>query len=243
MRAMHATGFANQPISTSRRDGLSCATPSSPPPSGARRRTTSPRPRSSTRCQPFLEAEWNACRDVRVVVPRASSRGTPAGASSRSAGMRLRPRPRVRPRRRAVARAARWSSARFIPAGRTPTPAGSRRRCWRASSTPPAPPSADRARPAGGRGRRSSRPDGPDWRAAGRARSPTPNWWTWQGDGSCSTSGPCQGSLRRLRHAPPRSRSPCSAGRQGSKRRGCSFGARMEQADAGVRSRGIARRA
>ncbi|MEQ1949030.1 MAG: uracil-DNA glycosylase [Bryobacteraceae bacterium] len=67
-RALCDTGFASQPSSVSREDGLklidsyiTCAVRCAPP-------DNKPLPAEATRCRPFLERELELLRDVRVVV-------------------------------------------------------------------------------------------------------------------------------------------------------------------------------
>ena len=48
--------------------GSNCATPSSRPPSAVRRRTTSPRPKSSAGVRRHLLAEWDALPNVTAVL-------------------------------------------------------------------------------------------------------------------------------------------------------------------------------
>jgi len=68
MRALHANGLASQPTSRSADDGLRltgayvvAAARCAPP-------DNRPAPEELERCRPFLEAEWNALPDIRVVV-------------------------------------------------------------------------------------------------------------------------------------------------------------------------------
>ncbi|MEQ1884494.1 MAG: uracil-DNA glycosylase [Bryobacteraceae bacterium] len=67
-RALYDTGFASQPTSVSREDGLqlidsyiTCAVRCAPP-------DNKPLPVEAARCRPFLERELDLLRDVRVVV-------------------------------------------------------------------------------------------------------------------------------------------------------------------------------
>lgn len=68
MRALHANGLASQPTSRSADDGLRlsgayivAAARCAPP-------DNRPAPEELERCRPFVEAEWNALPDIRVVV-------------------------------------------------------------------------------------------------------------------------------------------------------------------------------
>jgi uracil-DNA glycosylase len=68
MRAMHAAGFANLPLSRDREDGLRlrdayilAAVRCAPP-------DNKPTPDEIARCQPHLEAEWSALPRIQVVV-------------------------------------------------------------------------------------------------------------------------------------------------------------------------------
>ena len=88
-RAMHRAGFANQPTSVHRDDGLelhgayvAAAVRCAPP-------ANKPLPEERDRCLPYLEREWALLRDVRVVIVLGSF------AYQVVAGMvGLRPRPR-----------------------------------------------------------------------------------------------------------------------------------------------------
>jgi uracil-DNA glycosylase family 4 len=68
MRALHVNGLASQPTSRAADDGLqltgayiAAAARCAPP-------GNKPTPRELERCRPFLEAEWDALADLRVVV-------------------------------------------------------------------------------------------------------------------------------------------------------------------------------
>src|SRR5262249_47955612 len=68
MRAMHAAGFANKPLSRGRQDGLElgdafilAAVRCAPP-------DNEPLPDEITACARHLDAEWRALPDVRVVI-------------------------------------------------------------------------------------------------------------------------------------------------------------------------------
>jgi uracil-DNA glycosylase family 4 len=88
-RALHATGFANQPTSTHRDDGLRlsgayitavnrCAPPGN-----------KPTPEERDNCLPYLEREIALLRDVRVIVALGSY-----ALDGMARALRLRPRPR-----------------------------------------------------------------------------------------------------------------------------------------------------
>ena len=67
--SLHRTGFANQPTSNTRDDGLGSGTPTSPPRCGARRPPTSPRRDERDRCLPVPGARARPARRVsRVIV-------------------------------------------------------------------------------------------------------------------------------------------------------------------------------
>ena len=129
--ALHRAGFANQPESVARDDGLRltgawitapvrCAPPANKP-------TTAER----DACRPFLERELALLEPVRVFVPLG---GFAYEGLCRILGVS--PRPRVRPRRRGGAPAtAAGSSAATTSASRTPSPASSPSPCSTPSSS------------------------------------------------------------------------------------------------------------
>lgn len=123
-RALHRAGFANQPTSASRDDGLelsgafvTAAVRCAPP-------ANKPTPEERDACRPWLDAELDLLPQLRVVLDtsprRASARWIPAG-----------------PARVAVRATPSPSSARTTPASRTPSREGSRRRCSMPSGAGP----------------------------------------------------------------------------------------------------------
>jgi len=92
--SLHRTGFANQPTSTARDDGLRladlyvaavnrCAPPGN-----------KPTPEERSRCLPFLEREIGALPDLRVVVALGSFAWDGALRALAALGHRARPKPR-----------------------------------------------------------------------------------------------------------------------------------------------------
>ena len=147
MTAMHAAGFASLPISESRRDGLTlrdawitAAVRCAPP-------DNKPTPQEFDACLPFLEREWAALARVRVVVTLGKLAWDATWRVLAGRGPRAAAAPGVRPRGQRPVATGRTAGPRRLP----PQPAehlhgpAHARRCWRASSTTPAPPSADAA--------------------------------------------------------------------------------------------------
>jgi uracil-DNA glycosylase len=128
MRAMHAAGFANEPFSRDRSDGLRlqgayilAAVRCAPP-------DNKPTPDEIATCQPHLEREWAALPRIQVVV----ALGRLAFAASHP---HRSPRSVMASNTRSPVR--RMSSPRSIPVSRTPSPASSRPQCSKTSSSAP----------------------------------------------------------------------------------------------------------
>ena len=66
--ALHRSGFANQPTSTSRDDGLRLSDCYIAPLARCAPPQNKPTPAEIGRCRPFLEREWTLLRDVRAVL-------------------------------------------------------------------------------------------------------------------------------------------------------------------------------
>ena len=151
-RALWRSGFANQPDSERKGDGLelrdcfvTAAVRCAPP-------DNRPTPAERDNCRPWLEAELDRLPQIAVVVAlggfafdnalrvwrgRGSPRPSPNPRSATGARCGWALGRRLRRQRRARALARPSSSPATTPRSRTPSPASSPRRCWTRSSRVP----------------------------------------------------------------------------------------------------------
>ncbi len=135
--ALHRTGFANQPTSDHRDDGLPSPAPGSPPRSAAPRPPTSPRHEERDTCRPWLERELALLPNLQVFVVLGQF-----AYQAMAHHLNVKPRPKFAHGAEVGAGAARRSSAATTSASRTPSPASSPTPCSTKSSSAldPSPP-------------------------------------------------------------------------------------------------------